>query len=394
MSWQVTPRYGDLSKFDLNELRPMKTKLGVSCSLTIALLAGGCLSAHVVRAQDEAPKAPSEEPKAAAEEPKKAPSPWLLLPTFSNNPKLGTSVGALAGYVRKFDAQSQVSIFGVSAQYTSTDSATAVLFARTSFDADQHRLNVIAIGGLIRNDYDDFLGTGVPLKSEDHIRSFVVRYLYRVKDDWFVGAQVLATNYQIVGQTAIDDDLIGFLGLTGFEASGVGLVGYHDSRDLPDSPKQGWVFNFNNIAYRPKAEGSDNFDVYRLDYRHFWSHGDGHVLAVRQSNQWTQDAPPGAYAPVQLRGYTMGEYLGKSMSSIEVEERHRFAERWTATVFAGVACLYGANRSGCSGSDLFPSVGAGVQYVLKPAQGIVANLEFAAGKDGNSALLFKMGYAW
>jgi hypothetical protein len=58
----------------------------------------------------------------AEDEPKKAPSPWLLLPTFSNNPKLGTSVGALAGYVRKFDAQSQVSIFGVSAQYTSTDS--------------------------------------------------------------------------------------------------------------------------------------------------------------------------------------------------------------------------------------------------------------------------------
>jgi hypothetical protein len=69
------------------------------------------------------------------------------------------------------------------------------------------------------------------------------------------------------------------------------------------------------------------------------------------------------------------------MSSIEAEERHRFAERWTATFFAGVACLYGANRSGCSDSaNLFPSAGAGVQYILKPAQGIVANLEFAVGK--------------
>jgi hypothetical protein len=118
------------------------------------------------------------------------------------------------------------------------------------------------------------------------------------------------------------------------------------------------------------------------------------VLAVRQSNQWTKDAPPGAYAPVLLRGYTMGEYLGKSMSSIEVEERHRLAERWTATLFGGLACLYGGNRSGCSGSDLFPNVGVGVQYILKPAQGIVANLEAAAGKDGNKAPLFKMGYAW
>ena len=59
-----------------------------------------------------------------------------------------------------------------------------------------------------------------------------------------------------------------------------------------------------------------------------------------------------------------------------------------------VACLYGANRSGCLDSDRFPIVGVGVQYILKPAQGIVANLELAAGKDGNNAVLFKMGYSW
>jgi hypothetical protein len=358
----------------------MEVRRELRRSATIVLLAVGCLCAHPVHAQ--------------AEEAKEAPSPWLLLPTFSNNPKLGTSVGALVGYLHKFDAQSQLSMFGISAQYTSTDSATAVLFARTSFGADQHRLNVFALGGRIRNDYDDFLGTGTPLKSEDHIRSLAVRYLYRVRDDWFVGAQALSTNYQIVGQTALDDDLLGLLGLTGFKAGGVGLVGYHDSRERPDSPQGGWVLNFNNVAYRQSIEGGDNFDVYRLDYRHFWSHGDGHVFALRQSNQWTHDAPPGAYAPVLLRGYTAGEYLGKSMSSIEVEERHRLGERWTATLFGGVACLYGANRSGCSGSDLFPSAGGGVQYILKPAQGIVANLEFALGKDGNKALLFKMGYSW
>jgi len=358
----------------------------------LALVAAGCLRADPVHAQQEEPKtAPTEEPKEVpSEEPKKAPSPWVFLPTFANNPKLGTSVGALAAYFRKFDAESQLSMFGGSAQYTSTDSATVALFARTSFDRDHHRLSMGAIGGLIKNDYDDFLGTGQPLKSEDHIRAIFVRYLYRVQGDWFIGAQALSTNYQIVGQTALDDDVLAFLGLTGFKSGGAGLVVQHDSRDRQDAPTKGWLLNLNNVAYRQSAE----FDVYRLDYRHFWSHGDGNVFALRQSNQWTQDAPPAAYAPVLLRGYTTGEYLGKSMSSIEVEERHRIAERWGATLFAGVACLYGANRSGCSGSDVFPSVGAGVQYLLKPAEGIVANLEYAVGKDGNRALLFKMGYTW
>lgn len=331
---------------------------------------------------------------AADEPPGEAPSPWVLLPTFANNPKLGTSAGVLGAYMTKFDAQSQLSMFGVAAQYTSTDSATAGAFARASFGADRHRVTVLAVGGVIKNDYDDFLGTGVPLKSEDHLRAFVGRYLLRVEGDWFVGAQALVTDYQIVGQTALDNDVLALLGLTGFEAGGVGLVLYHDSRDILDAPRRGWLFNLNNVAYRKAIKGDDDFDVYRADYRHYWGHGDGHVLALRQSNQWTVDAPPSAFAPVMLRGYTMGEYLGKSMSSIEVEERYRFAPRWTATLFAGVACLYGGGRACSDSKNVFPSVGAGVQYVLKPAQGIVANLEFAAGKDGNSGLLFKMGYAW
>ena len=91
----------------------------------------------------EAKEAPTEEPKGGAigGAEKGALAPWVLLPTFANNPKLGaTSLGALAAYMRKFDAESQLSMFGASAQYTSTDSATLALFARTSFDRDHHRL--------------------------------------------------------------------------------------------------------------------------------------------------------------------------------------------------------------------------------------------------------------
>ena len=77
-------------------------------------------------------------------------SPWLLLPTFSSNPKLGTSLGAMGAYVTKFDPESQVSIFGLSAQYTDTDSATVAAIARTSFGADHHRISMLAVGGRSR----------------------------------------------------------------------------------------------------------------------------------------------------------------------------------------------------------------------------------------------------
>ena len=101
-----------------------------------------------------------------------------------------------------------------------------------------------------------------------------------------------------------------------------------------------------------------------------------------------------AYAPVLLRGYTMGEYLGENMSSLELEERYKLAERWTATFFAGVACLYGAEKHCDESDNLYPTAGAGIQYLLKPQQGLVANLEYASAKHGNNAVIFKMGYAW
>ncbi len=321
-------------------------------------------------------------------------SPWLVLPTLSSNPKLGTSLGALAAYLHYFDEKSQVSMFGASAQYTSTDSTVGALFAKTSFDEDHQRVIALVAGGLIKNDYDDYLGTGRPLKTEDDLRAVVSRYLYRVKDDWFVGGQAVLTNYQIVGDTLLDQDMLNVLGVTGFRSGGVGVSLYHDSRNNDNSPSRGWLMNFNNIAYRDWLGGKDDFDVYRLDLRDYWGHGEGHVFAARQFNQWTADAPLSAEAPVTLRGYKMGQYLGKYMSSIEGEERLRLAKSWGATIFYGIACLYG-HAEGCSdNTNRYPSWGAGLQYIVKQKEGIVANLEYAEGKWDNYGIYLKLGYAY
>jgi len=53
----------------------------------------------------------------------------MALPVVSSNPKLGTTGGFLTAYLRKFDPDSRVSLFGVTAQYTTTHSLVASLFA-------------------------------------------------------------------------------------------------------------------------------------------------------------------------------------------------------------------------------------------------------------------------
>src|SRR4029078_8287284 len=98
-----------------------------------------------------------------------------------------------------------------------------------------------------------------------------------------------------------------------------------------DMPTTGWFMNLNNIAYREALGGEQSFDAYRVDLKTFWKHGDGHVLAVRQCNWLTRDAPSASQATVILRGYKQGQYLSRYMSSLEVEGRLSLHALWCAT---------------------------------------------------------------
>jgi hypothetical protein len=336
---------------------------------------------------------PAEPPAAETKPPAKR-SPWMALPVVSSNPKLGTTGGFLAAYLHKFDADSRVSLFGITAQYTTTHSLISSMFARTSFGADHHRVTGILAYGNIKNDYDDYLGTGQPLKTNDDLRGFGVRYLYRFTGDWFVGGQGVITNYQVFGDSESDDLTLETLGVKGFKSGGLGAVMMHDSRDNQDMPTRGWFANLNNVAYRTWLGGDDDFDVYRLDTRAFWEHGGGHVFGLRQFNQFTVHAPAAAQATVQLRGYKFGQYLAKDMSSLEAEERFHIAARWGATLFVGGAWLYGGEATATNSEGFYPSYGGGFQFIIKPVQRMLANLEYAHGDSDNYGIYLKLGYAW
>jgi hypothetical protein len=321
-------------------------------------------------------------------------SPWLLVPVVSSNPKLGTAFGGMGAYLRKFDDASQVSMFGATYQYTSTESTIAGAFARTSFGADHHRLMAIAAFGYVKNDYDDYLGTGQPLRTNDDFTAIAARYLYRAVGDWFVGVQGNAADYQVLGATAEDDLVLETLGIRGFASASLGAVVMHDSRDNQDMPTGGWYLNLNNLAYRDDFGGSASFDAYRADLRVFWRHGGGHVLAVRQYNWLTEHAPANAEATILLRGYKMGEYLAPYMSSFDAEERLSFGTRWGATLFGGAAALYGDDDASSSTRDWYPAWGAGIHFVVKPAQRMLVNFEYAQGIEDNRGAYLKFGYGW
>lgn len=282
-------------------------------------------------------------------------------------------------------------MFGLMGSYSDTDSFFYGGFVRSYFDHDKQRITAAIINGKINNNYEDFLGTGFPVATTDNIDIAVFRYFRLYKNNWYLGFQVVSTNYAITANDALSGEIIDLIGLTGHKSNGLGLAVNHDTRDNQNSAASGSSFEFNNIAYREAFGGDVDFDTYVLDYSAYLPHGKGHVTALHAKGRWTRDAPTSGYSSIELRGYTRGEYLAPHMTLIEVDERIKIRERWGATVSAGVAWLYGGEEENTEGSDLFPSAGVGVTFTIKPKEKMVVRAEYAVGKSDNSAFYLRFG---
>lgn len=321
-------------------------------------------------------------------------SPWLFAPILSSAPKLGTSAGAMAGYIYKFDKASPASIFMLRGTYSTTDSFFTALGGKMYFDEDNQRLIVAGVYGEVNNEYNDFLGTGQKFKTTDNVHALFTRYQHRITDDWFIGAQIVMTNYTITGSSDLSDGFLEFIGLNGFQSNGAGLLIERDTRDNQNSPSSGSTFLLNNFSYREAFGGKENFDVYMLKFRKYFQHFKNYVLAVRLDGRWTSDAPAGAYSTVNLRGYTVGQYLAPHMTTLEVEERIPFTPKWGGEIFSGVASLYGNNSSSDNDANWYPSIGTGINYMLKEKEKMVIRADIAAGKAGSYAFYLQFRRAF
>lgn len=321
-------------------------------------------------------------------------SPWLAVPMVSSDPKVGTSAGGMVGYLFKLDPKSTSSMLGLAGTYSTTDSSLGGVFLRTYWKQDRRRLILFAGGGKINNDYEDFLGSGLPAQTTDNVKVIQGRYLHQVKDNWFAGVKGTYTNYLISSEDGNVNDALESLGLTGFDSVALGLIAMHDSRNNQNTPSSGIHFNLENFAYREALGGEENFDTYLMKFRHYVPHGSGHVLAYRIEGRWTSNASPGGYSSVFLRGYTRGQYLAPNSTMIEFEERLHVKGRFGVNLFAGLASLYGDGRNGLDSENLYPSIGLGGQIMLKEEEQMAMTFDVALGESGNNGFYMRFGQAF
>ena len=378
----------------LNALIPMCLLLG--SILPTSVLAQEVTDINPTEEQTEANEAAATPPKL---------KPWLITPTLSADPKLGANVGGLIAYLKKLDAESTPSMTGLSVSYSDTDSMTGALFSQLYWKADTRRLSLLAAGAEINNEYDDFLGTGQTVETQDNVHTFGFRYLHRLRPGgWFVGVQGISTNYA-VGADGILDGMLNQVGLSGFDAAGLGLVFQHDTMNNQRDPSDGHLHTLHNFAYRESLGGETSFDVGYADLRWYRSierlsvgkSGRSPVIAIQLKGRFTADAPLSGYSSVNLPGYTMGNYLSRHYSHVLVDARIPLKGKLGLVAFGGVGCQFGediAGRDLSCGDATFPSVGVGVSYMLKAEASVLIRLEIAKGKSDNEALYLRFGHSF
>ena len=312
----------------------------------------------------------------------------------SSDPKVGTSGGGMVAYLFKLDPDSTSSMLGVGGTYSTTDSLLGGIFLRSFWDQDKKRLILFGGGGKIENDYEDFLGTGLPVQTTDNVKVLQARYLQQVKDKWFVGIKGTYTNYLISSENDFVNDALESLGLTGFNSVGLGLIAMYDSRDNQNTPTSGIKFTLENFAYREALGGEEDFDVYNANFTHYVPHGEGHVFAYKIQGRWTEDASPGGYSSISLRGYARGQYLAPHSTSIEFEERLHINGRYGLNIFAGLSSLYGDGLKWSDSDNLYPSIGLGGQYMLNEKEQMAMTIDLAFGKSGNNGFYIRFGQAF
>jgi hypothetical protein len=373
--------------------------------LWVSLSAPMAASAEALEAETPEQLPPSRENVADRPSEESEPKPWLITPTLSADPKLGANIGGLVAYLKKLDSESTPSMTGLSVSYSDSDSATGALFSQLYWKGDTRRLSLLAAGAEINNEYDDFLGTGEAVETQDDVHTLGFRYLHQFRPGgWFAGIQGVSTNYTVAADGFLDG-MLNQIGLSGFDATGVGLVFQLDTMDNQRDPSSGHLLTLHNFAYRESLGGEASFDVGYADLRWYRALEEisvgkstrSPVIALQVKGRFTADAPLSGYSSVNLPGYTMGNYLSRHYSHLLLDARIPLVGKLGLVAFGGVGCQFGEDITGrdlSCGDATFPSIGMGVSYMLKEDASVLIRLEIAKGKSDNEALYLRFGHSF
>ena len=257
-----------------------------------------------------------------------------------------------------------------------------------------HNENYLFKGELrYRNFPDRFYGIGNNTSKHNeekyiyNLFSFKTLALKKVAPAVFAGVDYhfeKEYNFTYVPDGALQTGTI--VGHNGGVQSAIGIVGIYDSRDNIINTYKGELLELSSYFYRKFLGSTFDFTYLNVLYQKFWPLKRKHILALQVKGRVGYGNIPFLDLSTVgnddlLRGYPKNRFRDKHFAGTQVEYRFPLFWRFGGVAFGGVGEVFNKPEE-LNANNLKYSVGAGLRFVVNPAERLNIRLDYGYGREG------------
>ena len=316
---------------------------------------------------------------------------WTVVPIPVSNPTFGTGLvvgGAYFWPQTEEQKKSQpASVTGAAGFYSENESSAYGIAHQGYLSEDKWRINVVAAAVDLNLD----LRVAGPGGRESSIDWFIEGGGFfgavsrRIKGNWRAGVD--ARYIDVEQEFEFDLPNVDFDIANETRSAGLGANLEYDTRDDPFNSYTGNRFKFSILANSKSLGGDNSYEAYSVLYASY------HAITPKVVVAWEAQAchrsdgtPLWDACIIDLRGFPVTDYLGRSSASAQVEARWRFYRKWGAVAFAGGG-YYKNSFNEIRDRELIPSYGIGLRFMVLESQRINVRLDYARSSDSDAVYL-------
>lgn len=315
---------------------------------------------------------------------------WVIVPIPVSNPTLDTGLVVGGAYFYpQTDAQKKVqpaSVTGVAGFRSSNQSSAFGIAHQSYLSEDKWRISGIIGHADVKLDLSTpGAGGGPSVDWRVNGEFFAASVSRKITGKWYAG--VVARYADMEQVFSIDTPSAEFNTNLETVSVGLGINVEYDNRDKPFNSYTGSKFKFSVLTNSEGLGSDDSYLSYKISYASYHSIRPSLVLAWEvQGCSKSDQAPLWDACGVDLRGFSVTDYLGKSSVSGQVEVRWQFHRKWGAVAFAGSG-YYRDAFSEFREREAIPSYGIGLRFMVLESQRINMRLDYGRSNDSDAVYL-------
>jgi len=325
---------------------------------------------------------------------------FAAFPVPITDDALGVGLGVNAMYIHdREEGATNPSTSMFYGQYTDSDSGMAIVGHEHVFAHDAWRAGFYAGHFSLNLKYTGRIGAKLPKAAQyASYSNFVYGEVRKqIVDDLYFGIQGLWSGGDASLNEKTDPEIKkAFENAMSGSNHAVGFLMTYDSRDNMMGATQGLNVDLSTLHYSKDKKTGKPFHRLDAEVSQYFPIGDD-VFAYRViGKEMIGDTPEYEFVTPDLRGADWNKYRGNSMYQAEVEYRHKFSTLWSGVAFAGAAVVHNDDRQVNSAvqTEVIPSAGIGVRYLLNAKERFTIGVDAAVSKMGNTSFYIRFGEAF